>query len=47
MKALTVLLPLPTVAVTFRSPLAYVKKPNTLDRTEVYLPATRLCQENG
>jgi len=47
MKALTMLLPLPTVAVPFTPPVAYVKKPNTLDPTEGYLPATSLCQENG
>jgi len=47
MKALTVLLPLQNVAVRLRPPLAYVKKPKTLDSTEGYLPATRSCQENG
>jgi hypothetical protein len=34
----------------FRPPLtpsAYVKKPMTLDPTEGYLPASRLCQANG
>jgi hypothetical protein len=47
MKALTMLLPLPTVAVPCRLPVAYVKKPNTLDATEGYLTAIRLRQENG
>jgi hypothetical protein len=47
MKALTMLLPLPTVAVPCRPPVAYVKKPNTLDATEGYLPAIHLCKENG
>ena len=45
MKALTMLLPLPTVAVPFQTPLAYAKKPKTLDATECYLPVTRMSRQ--